>query len=178
MKVFSSVALGLLVASCASLSQQECLQGDWYQIGLNDGIHGYSTARIDDHNKACSKVDVSVDPKAWEKGRRDGLKTYCTASSAYEVGRNGRHIGKVCSSSQRKNMQPAFNRGQQYYDITNRINDLDQRLREAQSKIAAALKANKGTATADVFFLQSDVFDLQSRIGRLEQSRQKFSTWP
>ena len=179
MKLLSSLALLLVAASsCASLSPQTCREGAWYQVGLDDGMHGQTKARLSDHAKACASVGVVVDASLWEKGRRDGLTTYCTAPSAYKIGRAGRQTGRGCSAAPRCKMQPAYDRGRQYFELTSRINALDMRRREAQGEIGSALRANNGSVTVDVFYLQGEIFDLEQRIRSLERDRRAFSTWP
>ena len=56
----SLVVLGsmILLSSCATLSKQECLVGDWQAIGYNDGVAGYQSERLASHAKACEALDL------------------------------------------------------------------------------------------------------------------------
>jgi len=168
----------VVLSACASLTKQQCLEGNWQQIGISDGISGYTPDRLVDHAKSCSDVGITPDAKAWERGRQKGLKTYCQPESAYQVGRKGGAIRNVCTAPQRKTMQPAFDRGQNYYEITVQIQALDQQISDIKSEIVAKIKANNGTAPADVFFLQVEINDLNIRILRLEQSQRQYARWP
>ena len=49
----------LLIASCATLSKDECRAGDWQAIGLEDGAKGRLTSFFDKHVKACAKHEVA-----------------------------------------------------------------------------------------------------------------------
>ena len=49
----------VLLSSCATLSKQECLVGDWQAIGYNDGVAGYQSDRLASHAKACAKASVA-----------------------------------------------------------------------------------------------------------------------
>ena len=69
---FFTLLLGSL-SGCASISQEECLLGDWYQIGLSDGQYGRSN-RAADYSKDCSEYQVKMDLKSYNKGRSEGLK--------------------------------------------------------------------------------------------------------
>ena len=51
--VFVPLAL-LLLASCATLSEEECRAADWYQIGVNDGAEGRATDYVESHRRACA----------------------------------------------------------------------------------------------------------------------------
>jgi len=106
------------------------------------------------------------------------LKTYCQPESAYQVGRSGGDIRNVCSAPQRQAMQPAFAWGQNYYQISVKIQSLEQQVSDLRAEISAEIKANSGTPPADVFFLQTDIFDLNIRIRQLEQNQRRYARWP
>nr|WP_207804021.1 DUF2799 domain-containing protein [Psychrobacter sp. JCM 18903] len=63
----------VLLSSCATLSKQECIVGDWQAIGYNDGVAGYQSDRLASHAKACAKASVAPNYLAWERGRSWGL---------------------------------------------------------------------------------------------------------
>lgn len=179
MKVFNRAFLLILgLAACASLTKQECLDGNWRQIGIEDGIAGRLPERLQDHAKACAEVGVMPDATAWESGRREGLKTYCTPASAYQVGRKGRRISAVCTPSQRQSMNAAYSHGQQYYDITQEIDELEREIASNRDEISALLKASPTDAPAEVFFIEAEIMRLNGRIHALERQRRAFSTWP
>ena len=64
----------MFLLSCATLSKQQCLIGDWQTIGYNDGVAGYFSERLASHSKACAKAHVTPDYLAWERGRKLGLQ--------------------------------------------------------------------------------------------------------
>lgn len=61
LSIFGSI---LLLSSCATLSKQECVVGDWQTIGYNDGVAGHYADRLASHTKACAKASVAPDPQA------------------------------------------------------------------------------------------------------------------
>jgi hypothetical protein len=79
-----SISLGalLLLASCASLSPDQCRNADWRQIGYADGVGGLPGSRIQDHASACAKVGASPDMEAYLSGRMEGLVSYCQPGTA------------------------------------------------------------------------------------------------
>lgn len=86
--------LGL--AGCASLDRQACLEGDWYQIGMDDGVLGRSVTQQQKHSVACSEYGVSVQVTAYLRGHAEGLKQYCTLEGGYRAGLNGSAYLGVC----------------------------------------------------------------------------------
>lgn len=80
-----SLLLTLFLAACASLSKEECLSGDWHTIGVTDGQKGQLRDRISKHQKACDRVDITPDIKAWSVGCEKELRNYCTPQNAYSI---------------------------------------------------------------------------------------------
>ncbi len=163
---------------CASLTEEQCLEGDWWGIGNRDGVAGYDKSRLSDHVKACEDVGVVPDAKRWEVGRREGLKTYCTAASAYEVGRSGQKIGTVCDRALLQKMQEAWAHGRQYYEISREISSLEQNIFSLRGEILLELDATGGDTNAEVFFLRGEILSIERQIARLLRLRQRFATWP
>jgi len=120
------LATGL--SACASLTPQQCLSGDWQNIGFGDGVAGRAPDYINAHRDACSEVGIVPDFEAWLRGRAAGLQRYCSPENAYIIGRNGNRVSPVCSPDQRASMSYAYDWGLQYYE-------LDQQIREAESEI-------------------------------------------
>nr|WP_314629140.1 DUF2799 domain-containing protein [uncultured Noviherbaspirillum sp.] len=82
--------LGLfLLASCASLSPEQCRNADWRQIGYADGANGAPGSRIQAHASACAKIDAKLDMEAYLSGRMEGLVSYCQPENGFDVGRRG-----------------------------------------------------------------------------------------
>lgn len=90
MRNFPFSVLGLfLLASCASLSPEQCRNADWRQIGYADGANGAPGSRIQEHASACAKIDAKPDMEAYLSGRMEGLVSYCQPENGFDVGRRG-----------------------------------------------------------------------------------------
>lgn len=88
------VATLVLLAGCASMSEDQCRRADWLERGQRDGRNGESPYRIDDHRKACGKVGIVPDQARWMAGWREGVRSYCTPQVAWALGaRNGTYEG-------------------------------------------------------------------------------------
>ena len=61
MKALLVLLVAATLAGCASLSQHQCLQGDWYSIGVGDGQLGMPADRLDQHTRACAQYGVTID---------------------------------------------------------------------------------------------------------------------
>jgi hypothetical protein len=90
------IAAGAALNGCATLSEEQCLVGDWYGIGVSDGQSGYSFQRLGEHNEACSSHGVIPDAALYEQGRQQGLRSYCTPQIGFREGRQGDNYAGVC----------------------------------------------------------------------------------
>ncbi len=100
MRIFALCCLfsaTLFVSGCASLSKEECLSGDWQQIGYDDGAKGYDArSRLREHVKSCSEHGIRIDSDKYTAGHKNGLKKYCTPRNGRRVGEQGLHYAGVC----------------------------------------------------------------------------------
>jgi len=121
--IFIVVSSVTLLSSCATLSVEECVVGNWQAIGYNDGVAGYSANRLAAHSKACAKADVAVDFESWERGRQLGLEKYCTVSNAYNIGLRGLELNSVCPAKISRTLQKANQQGREYYRLKKQLSD-------------------------------------------------------
>lgn len=126
------------LAACASLSEKECLAGNWEEIGQRDGRAGRTADFIVNHAKACADTGVTPDRAAWERGRQAGLTAYCTPLNAYEVGRSGARLSPVCPAARLPVLEQANARGRRYHHLTEEIRDLRREADDIRARIVAA----------------------------------------
>lgn len=153
---FAIAACGLLAGSCASLSEEQCLAGDWNGIGYSDGANGYGTGRFGDHVKACEKHGVVPDQATWMTGRVRGLTVYCQPGKGFQVGRTGGGYGGVCPASLEGPFLGGYNDGRLVWDAQQRfdraqseINDAERRAGEIETKMREAETRLADKATPD-----------------------------
>jgi hypothetical protein len=120
------LAGGVLLASCATMSQEACLQGDWAGVGFKDGEAGYPQSRLDDHAKACAKTGVAPDPAPYFAARAQGLRLYCTPERGFHEGRQGNSYAGVCP-------EPAAGRFLTGYSDGRLVHEAAARLSQARS---------------------------------------------
>ncbi|AOE50568.1 DUF2799 domain-containing protein [Kangiella sediminilitoris] len=121
------IILGLL-SGCATLSETECVAGNWQQIGYQDGKFGRDSDYVLKHESACMEYGVQVDREAYEAGRQQGLDQYCTANNGFNRGSSGSYPNPSCNGG-----YPGYHDA--YYDGLLARNDslriqLDEALRE------------------------------------------------
>ena len=172
--VGTAVAVGtLMTAGCATLSKDQCLQGDWGAVGYDDGLDGRPMSRLDDHAKACAKVGVAPDPAPYFAARAEGLKRYCTEPNGFRVGREGHAYAGVCPPP----AEAAFLGG---YADGERVHAATQRLESARSDLSSAdARAEKRARQADGVedelrnpkLNDEQIRELRDRLNRLRRER-------
>ena len=94
------ISLVLVLSGCVSsrLTLEDCVNGDWYEIGRDDGTAGEDADQLSKHQKACAKQDIAADSEAYLRGYRDGNNSYCEAYDHYAAGIRGERHQEVCPS--------------------------------------------------------------------------------
>lgn len=112
-RLLSALAAGALalLAGCATVPPEQraaaCAQTDWLRYGLNDGTLGVPASERAEAFLDCQKVGQPADIAAYQQGRAEGLREYCTVEKGYEVGRQGRDYDRVCPPE----LEPDFLQG-------------------------------------------------------------------
>ncbi|MEO1490544.1 MAG: DUF2799 domain-containing protein [Pseudomonadota bacterium] len=103
------------LAGCTTIPVEEraaaCAQTDWTKFGVNDGTLGVPTADRSEKFEDCAEVGQPADLAAYQAGRSEGLKTYCTLENGYQVGLEGRRYENVCPPALAADFLQGFERG-------------------------------------------------------------------
>jgi hypothetical protein len=163
----------LALGSCATMSAEQCMAGDWSGQGYSDGQSGLTMSRLDEHAEACAKHGVLPDADAYASGRRQGLVHYCTPHKGFEVGRTGSGYAGVCPSELEADFMPAYRDGQIVYEVEaalasarGRVDSLGARLEELDEKIIGKLAEARADGLTDE---QRD--QIRNRIAEIRRER-------
>lgn len=130
MKIRMALALMALFAmqGCASMSQEECVTGDWYAIGYEDGARGRNADRIGKYRKACADHDITPDLRAYQEGREEGLREFCRPQTGFAVGRRGNSYSGICPADLEPAFVAAYQEGKQLYSLRAQVNNTTRML--------------------------------------------------
>lgn len=123
---FGGLALLLLLSGCATLSETECVSGNWEQVGYQDGKSGRDSDYILRHESACIEYGVQLDRVAYAEGRQQGLTRYCTTDNGYNRGFRGSSPNLSCSYQQFPSYFDGYSQG-----LLSQLDRLDLELDEA-----------------------------------------------
>lgn len=172
-KTFSFAALLIFIGltqACATLSKNDCLGGDWRNIGFRDGSNGYGEDRWNDNVKACSKYGVKYDKNAYLKGREAGIPHYCTSQSGFREGKSGDYYRNVCPPD----LEPAFLKGyrlgREIHRLEDRIDSLESDIDRYESQLDDSERGGREKAKIrrSIHQKEREIDRLEDRIDRLE----------
>ena len=141
--------VALVLAGCASLSEDACLEGDWHGIGMRDGAAGHvAESRFNAHLRACSEVEVAPDRRIWQQGYARGLESYCTPRSGLREGQAGRSYRNVCPAATEAGFLSGHELGRAEHDRRTRVRDLAREI-DHKTRRSATLRAALAASEAD-----------------------------
>ncbi len=124
-----------LTGGCASLSEDQCRQGSWYDIGFRDGLKGYRADYVFQHGEACAKYGISVNRQEYTRGYDDGLRQYCIPSNGYMVGLQGGAYNGVCKGPEADAFFRMYLKGKQVYEIEKRLTEINAEMEETDNTL-------------------------------------------
>jgi hypothetical protein len=180
MKYWVAIGAALFLSGCASLSEEECLSGDWGGIGQRDGAAGQvAEAQFARHVKACEKAGVTPQRTAWQRGYDQGLQSYCTPAKGLDEGLAGRSYRNVCPAASEAAFLRGYRIGESDYDARQELRRIDSEITRLEARNAQILVALAEDATPalrqELRSNQSELLRLQLELGfaRAEAARSR-----
>lgn len=134
--IASMFAIAMLTG-CASdsVSESQCIAGDWQTVGYRDGANGYRSTELLAHQNACVKHGVIPDRASYMAGWEKGVREYCEANNGYDVGTSGYGHNNVCPDDQREAFLAAYHDGRQLYLARSEVNNLEQAISQREYRL-------------------------------------------
>jgi hypothetical protein len=163
-----SVLLLALGCGCASLDKDDCVQGSWYAIGVEDGSRGRPVERLSEHRRACAKYSIAPDAERYLAGRAEGLKSFCTSERGFSEGRAGRVYNAACPEPHA--FLAGYNRGREMYDLHRQLDAVQAEIGRSKAALKAGIP-NPGPRAREVERLEAlsrEADQLEARIREAE----------
>jgi len=142
------VAMGLAGCRSDSVSESQCIAGDWQTVGYRDGANGFRSTRLLEHQDACVKHGVIPDRASYMVGWEQGVVEYCDANNGFDVGERGDVYNNVCPDAQREAFLAAYHDGRQLYLARTEVNDLEQAISQREYRLDEIKAELVSSATA------------------------------
>ncbi len=127
--------LALLLASCATMSPEECQLANWREVGQRDGVRGEPLSILGRRAEDCAKVHVGIDQQAYQQGRTLGLRSYCRWENAVPLGLSGASYSGVCSPDIESIFIPRYQTARAVYLLRNEIRSMDQQTQSLEHRL-------------------------------------------
>lgn len=170
--IISTVIIVFMLASCATVSKEDCLLTDWFEIGRMDGIQGKSRTEFQKRAKPCLEHGVNADRQAYYRGHDEGLKYYCTEQQGFELGRKGLVYQSVCPFELEKDFRTGYQDGMQLFCSEENGFELGHRGRAYRYVCPPEFEPNFRTGYLkgkELYEYESKIASLQRRLGKLER---------
>lgn len=136
MRIPALLAAALLLGGCASLDKAQCVNANWYAIGMEDGAQGRPLQRLGDHRRACAEHGVQPDAERYAAGRNEGLKSYCTYDRGYRTGRAGSAYNGVCPEPAAREFLAGYQHGRELYGLQKRLDEVNADIKKTKASLA------------------------------------------
>ncbi len=113
--IIAVFTIGVTLIGCATVSKEDCLLTDWFEIGRMDGTQGKPRTAFQNRARPCMEHGVAVDRRAYYRGHDDGLSYFCTEQRGFELGRNGSSYPAVCPLPLEEDFRVAYRNGLQLF---------------------------------------------------------------
>ena len=166
----------LILAGCATLDKEECIRGDWRELGVKDGVNGEPAARIEEHRKACAEHGIRPDERLYMAGRGEGLKEYCRIDNAFQSGLKGKPYKGVCPGDIDLRFSRYNSAAYAVYKTRKEIESKNSSISSKQSRLESRKTSDKDRVNirgeirrleSDLDRLRSDLRDQERRLDDL-----------
>jgi hypothetical protein len=134
-QIIAAVVVMAIFVSCATLSKNECLEADWFEVGRRDGRLGKQRSIFRDHYESCLEYQVRADRDAYYKGREEGLKVFGTKQNGFEQGRRGRSHRYFYPVELKSGFLDGYTQGEELYKYESKVKGLEKRLKNIKNRI-------------------------------------------
>ena len=113
-----TLAFLVLLGGCSTqiMSKKECLAGDWYAAGLEDGGLGRLESAYNERVAQCAQYGAAAaDTSAYVEGRELALLSLCTDGGGYAFAREGGVYRGVCRPETERNFLNGYISGRRIY---------------------------------------------------------------
>lgn len=115
-----TAAAALVLASCETMSAEECAAADWQALGYEDAARSGAT-RFADRSESCAEKGITADFNAYQAGQVEGLYAFCQPRNAFHFAMNGGSFNGSCPGELRQEFGYAFADGQRIYAATQEV---------------------------------------------------------
>ncbi|MFN7024686.1 MAG: DUF2799 domain-containing protein [Pseudorhizobium sp.] len=163
-------AVLLSLASCNTMSKDECRVADWRVVGDTDGAAGHDPQiRFADHVRSCAKSGATPDQTLWYEGYQSGLRRFCTPLGGASTGEAGRPYHNVCPPELTSEFMRGYSLGKRVHDLRSRISSLNSSVSSKEYEADKLHDDMKKAADKDRRSIRDRIDDLELDRRRMQR---------
>lgn len=128
-------AIALLLAGCASMSEDQCRNANWEEVGFQDGLRGRSAQRLAAYREDCGKIGVKPDEGRWRIGHLRAIPIYCSPDTAVRAGIEGWAYEGICPPEVEAGFLNRYRAGRALYEARQHVARIDSDIRSVDSEL-------------------------------------------
>lgn len=117
------------LASCETMSAEECAAADWRRLGFGDAAQN-GADRFADRAESCAEKGFAGDGGAYASGFGEGMAQFCQPPNGFQFARRGGSFNGSCPAELQANFYAAYSDGR-------RVNAAESELNAARSQISS-----------------------------------------
>jgi hypothetical protein len=133
--VGSALSVVLLVSGCATLSESQCIAGDWQTVGYRDGLKGAASSQLLQHQNACMKHGIAPDRDTYLLGWNAGVEQYCQPGNGFNVGKQGGGYSSICPAHLKDAYYAAYQDGRLLYNAQSEVDRINRQISQKEYRI-------------------------------------------
>jgi len=158
----------------ATVSEAQCVAGDWQTLGYRDGSNGYRSTNILAHQDACGEHGIVPDRHGYMLGWEQGAREFCQPDNAFAVGERGASYNNICPEELRAEFVSAYSQGRTLYLARKAVNHIEREIHTNRSRLETVKSEIVASAAAQFSgtLLPEERLQLIARTQRLHEEQQ------
>lgn len=144
--IIKIMAAGMVLMSCETISESECVAGNWADIGYRDGVDGKNRTRIAKYVEKCGEFGQGVDRNTYLTNYEVGLSHYCVYDKGFALGENGSSYNAVCEGPQAADFRAGYDDGHADYELRQTYDRFESDIESALDEVDDVETRLKGEA--------------------------------
>lgn len=130
------IALGLAgLGGCAAVTKEQCVAGDWSELGKAHASVGKPANHLDEVVKSCGKHGITPNTEAYMSGWNRGLQNYCTPLNGFTLGKQNKQKSPICPPRMGAGFNQAYQLGYVIWSARNRVERAETEVRSHEMRV-------------------------------------------
>eukprot|EP00903_Cladosiphon_okamuranus_P002399 g2397.t1 len=132
----SLLAAGLFaLGGCAAVTKEQCVAGDWAELGKAHASVGKPASHLDEVVRSCAKHGITPDTNAYLSGWHRGVQNYCTPRNGFTLGKQHKTRSPICPPALAPRFETAYQLGFVIWTAENRVEDARSEVRSLEDRL-------------------------------------------